>query len=144
LPGTRAGDSADAFYNNGAAAGSMRNAPLYDAAVPVCGRKPASGSPSSLPRHAETTGSIAPTFTDYFDAGGTSGPAIGKNATIQVACRAYGFAVRDGDPWWYLIASSPWNSAYYASADDFFNNGSTTGTLNGTPLFDPDVPLCCL
>ena len=35
----------------------------------------------------------------------------------------------DGDTWWYEIASSPWNNASYASADAFYNNGDTSGSL---------------
>ena len=41
-----------------------------------------------------------------------------------------------------LVANSPWGGAYYASADAFYNNGETTGTLIGTPPYDPAVPEC--
>jgi len=53
-----------------------------------------------------------------------------------------GFAVADGDTWWYRIASSPWNSTYYGSADAFYNNGATSGSLIGTPFVDSNVPNC--
>ena len=36
----------------------------------------------------------------------------------------------------------PWNDSYYASADAFYNNGQTSGSLNGTPFVDPSVPVC--
>lgn len=44
--------------------------------------------------------------------------------------------------WWYRIASSPWNSSYYVSADAFYNNGRTSGSLSGTPFVDPAVRGC--
>jgi hypothetical protein len=53
-----------------------------------------------------------------------------------------GFKVADGDTWWYKIASSPWNGAYYASADAFYNNGQTSGSLVGTPFVDNNVANC--
>jgi hypothetical protein len=76
------------------------------------------------------------------DAGCTEGPTIASNQTVQITCMVQGFKVADGDTWWYQIASSPWSDAYYASADAFYNNGATSGSLNGTPFVDPDVPLC--
>ncbi len=90
----------------------------------------------------ETTGSVAHTWTNYTNAGGYEGPEISKNATIGIACRIQGFAVADGNTWWYRIASSPWNSQYYVSADAFYNNDSTSGSLDGTPYVDDDVPPC--
>jgi hypothetical protein len=126
--------SADAFYNNGATSGSLQGTPFYDPAVPVCG----SGSPTL----SETTGGVTHTWTDYANAGGTQGQSIGGQATIQVTCRVQGFKVADGNTWWYRIASSPWNSGYYASADAFYNNGATSGSLQGTPFYDPAVPVC--
>ena len=32
---------------------------------------------------------------------------------------------------WYEIASSPRNDAYYVSADAFYNNGETSGSWSG-------------
>jgi hypothetical protein len=61
---------------------------------------------------------------------------------VQITCRTEGFRVADGNTWWYRIASSPWNDAYYVSADAFYNNGATSGSLNGTPFVDPAVPGC--
>jgi hypothetical protein len=34
------------------------------------------------------------------------------------------------------------NGAYYASADAFYNNGQSTGSLIGAPFLDPTVPNC--
>ncbi len=62
--------------------------------------------------------------------------------TVQIACKLTGFRVADGNTWWYRIASSPWNSAYYVSADAFYNNGQTSGSLIGTPFVDNNVPNC--
>ena len=68
--------------------------------------------------------------------------SIGSNQTVQITCKVTGFAVADGNTWWYEIASSPWNNAYYVSADAFYNDGGTSGSLIGTPFVDPAVPTC--
>jgi hypothetical protein len=147
--------SADAFYNNGATSGSLLGTPFFDPAVPVCGPSPPPSpppSPSPSPPTPsppagpstvnETTGSVTHTWTNYTNAGGTQGPSIASNTTVAIACRLTGFAVADGNTWWYQVASSPWNSTYYASADAFYNNGATSGSLVGTPLVDSAVPVC--
>jgi hypothetical protein len=93
--------------------------------------------------HTETASAGgASTFTNFANAGGTVGPRVAAYQTIQVACKVMGFKVADGNPWWYRVASSPWNGAYYASADSFYNNGETSGSLLGTPWVDPNVPNC--
>jgi hypothetical protein len=92
--------------------------------------------------YPETTGSVVHTWTDYTEAAGSEGPEIPSNDTVQIACKITGFAVADGNTWWYRIASSPWNDAYYGSADAFYNNGQTSGSLKGTPFVDPNVPSC--
>ena len=125
--------SADAFYNNGETSGTLLGTPFVDPAVPQC-----SGSAGL----SETTGGSTNTWTNYTNAGGSQGPTIGSNATVKVTCALHGFAVADGNTWWYQIASSPWSNAYYASADAFYNDGATSGTLLGTPFVDPAVPLC--
>jgi hypothetical protein len=129
--------SADAFYNNGATSGSLHGTPFVDAAVPLCQQQVGGASGRS-----ETTGGSAHTWTNYANAGGTQGPSIGGGATVQVLCRVQGFQVSDGNTWWYRVASSPWNNGYYVSADAFYNNGATSGSLLGTPFFDPNVPTC--
>lgn len=91
---------------------------------------------------SETTGGPTNTWTNYTNAGGSQGPTIASNTTVQIACKLTGFKVADGNTWWYQIASGPWNSAYYASADAFYNNGATSGSLHGTPFVDPAVPAC--
>lgn len=90
----------------------------------------------------ETTGGFSHTWTNYTNAGGTEGPAIGANQTVYIACKLPGFRVADGNTWWYRIGQAPWNGQYYVSADAFYNNGATSGSLHGTPFVDPAVPDC--
>jgi CHAP domain len=92
--------------------------------------------------HNETVGGVAHTWTNYSNAGGNEGPSIASNETVQIACKVTGFKVADGNTWWYRIASSPWDSNYYVSADAFYNDGATSGSLIGTPFVDPAVPNC--
>lgn len=92
--------------------------------------------------HGETTGGGANTWTNYTNAGGTAGPRIPAFTTVQITCKVQGFRVADGNTWWYRIASSPWNNQYYVSADVFYNNGATSGSLRGTPFVDSAIPDC--
>jgi surface antigen len=103
---------------------------------------PPTAPPTAPPTWAETTGGVAHTWTNYMNAGGTQGPSIASNQTVQVACKLTGFRVADGNTWWYRIASAPWNSSYYVSADAFYNNGQMSGSLIGTPFVDPAVANC--
>ena len=131
--------SADAFYNNGRTSGSLYNTPFVDTAVPDC----TGAAPTPVATtYAETPGGVTHTWTNPANAGGSQGPSISTGQTVQIACRLTGFVVADGDNWWYRIASSPWSSAYYASADAFYNNGATSGSLHGTPFVDAAVPGC--
>lgn len=133
--------SADAFYNNGQTSGSLIGTPFVDNNVPNCpGSQPP--PPPPAPTWAETVGGVTHTWTNYTNAGGTQGPSIQTGQTVAVACKVPGFRVADGDTWWYRIQSSPWNGAYYASADAFYNNGQTSGSLIGTPFVDNNVANC--
>ena len=98
--------------------------------------------PATAATYVETTGGVVHTFTDYLNAGGTQGQSIGSNVSVAVSCRLTGMAVADGNTWWYRLASSPWNGSFYASADAFYNNGQTSGSLANTPFVDSAVPLC--
>ncbi|HEX8871046.1 MAG TPA: hypothetical protein VF821_35620, partial [Lentzea sp.] len=98
--------------------------------------------PAGPPQYHETTGGPTNTWTNYQNAGGQEGPTIPGHQTVLVACRLEGFAVANGNTWWYRIASPGWDSRFYASADAFYNNGQTAGTLKGTPWMDPAVPHC--
>lgn len=94
------------------------------------------------PTYAETAGGVAHTWTNYLNAGGTDGPSIAGGQTVQISCRVTGFKVADGNTAWYRIAQAPWSAQYYVSADAFYNNGHTSGSLQGTPFFDPAVATC--
>ena len=98
--------------------------------------------PPASPTWAETTGGEAHTWTNYTNAGGSEGAVVPARTTIQIACRLAGFRVSNGNAWWYRIASPPWSGQYYVSADVFYNNGATSGSLAGTPYVDPAVPAC--
>jgi hypothetical protein len=98
--------------------------------------------PPPAPTWSERSGWNANTWTNYTNAGGTQGPTIPAFTTVQIACKITGFRVADGNTWWYRIASSPWNSQFYVSADAFYNNGATSGSLIGTPFVDPNVANC--
>lgn len=90
----------------------------------------------------ETVGVGTHTWTNYTNAGGAEGPLIPRYSTVQIACRLTGFAVANGNTWWYRIAQSPWSNNFYASADAFYNNGQTSGSLQGTPWVDEAVVIC--
>lgn len=92
--------------------------------------------------YRETTGSLTHTWSDYVTAGGTAGWSIPAYTTVKIECAVIGFKVADGNTWWYRIAAPPWNGDFYASADAFYNNGQTSGSLHGTPFVDPLVPRC--
>jgi hypothetical protein len=111
-------------------------------APPPSGGTPTAPQPQPQQTWAETTGGAANTWTNPANAGGTQGPTIASNQTVQIACKLQGFRVADGNTWWYRIASSPWNNQYYVSADAFYNNGQTSGSLHGTPFVDPNVKDC--
>ena len=83
------------------------------------------------PTFSETVGGVSHTWTNYSNAGGVEGQSIASNQTVQISCKLTGFTVADGNTWWYRIASSPWNNGYYVSADAFYNNGATSGSLHG-------------
>lgn len=124
--------------------------PAQSASPPPTSPPPTSPPPTSPqpeptppPRtYSETTGGDTHTWTNYSNAGGYEGQLIPRYTTVQISCKVQGFRVANGNPWWYRINSSPWNDGYYASADAFYNNGSTSGSLAGTPWVDPAVPDC--
>ena len=110
---------------------AVTNLPFAPGAVPG----PTRGPPA--PTWNETVGGNANTWTNYTNAGGNQGPTIPGFTTVGIACKLQGFRVADGNTWWYRIASSPWTTQYYVSADAFYNNGQTSGSLHGTPFVDP-------
>ncbi len=90
----------------------------------------------------EVSGGVAHTWSDPHLAGGRAGPEISPGQSVVIACRLRGFKVPDGNAWWYLLASRPWSHRYYATADAFYNNGHTSGSLRGSAFVDPKVALC--
>jgi transcriptional regulator with XRE-family HTH domain len=89
----------------------------------------------------ETTGTPAHTWGDPTQLTGAGAP-LGPRQSIQVLCRVRGYIVQDGDPWWYLIASAPWNGHFYATSDAFYNNGATSGSVDTGVVVDEQVPVC--
>lgn len=110
--------------------------------APAPGPAPAPVPAAPAPTWAETTGGPTNTWTNWTNAGGQQGPTIPAYATVQIACKLPGFRVASGNTWWYRIAQGPWNGQFYASADAFYNNGQTSGSLRGTPFVDPAVADC--
>lgn len=100
-------------------------------------------TPAPAKTYTETSGPATnKTFTNHMNAGGTLGPTIAPYSQVQITCKTQGFVVSNGNPWWYKLASAPWNNQYWATADAFYNNGATSGSLAGTPYVDPAVPNC--
>lgn len=96
------------------------------------------GPPSTW---TETTGTPAHTWANPVQLAGAGTP-LGPRQSVQVMCRVQGYVVPDGDPWWYRLASAPWNGNYYATSDAFYNNGATSGSdINGV-VVDQQVPVC--
>jgi hypothetical protein len=54
----------------------------------------------------------------------------------------HGFTVQDGNSWWYLIDSRPWSRHYFVTADTFYNNGETSGSLRGSAFVDHAISGC--
>lgn len=89
----------------------------------------------------ETTGTPAHTWANPTQLTGAGTP-LGPRQSVQVLCRVKGYVVEDGDPWWYLLASKPWNGHYYATSDAFYNNGATSGSVDDGVTVDERVPVC--
>ena len=92
--------------------------------------------------HAEQEGHYgANTFTNPYNASGM-GTKIPAGTWVQVTCKVYAPAIQSANPdgYWYLIASSPWNNAYYAVANTFMNGDPWNGPY--THNTDFSVPNC--
>lgn len=99
-------------------------------------------TPTPVKTYAEQEGSHgANTFTDPYNASGM-GPKIPAAAWVQVVCKVYAPQIQSANPdgYWYLIATSPWNSAYYAVANTFMNGDPWGGPY--THNTDFNVPDC--
>jgi hypothetical protein len=89
----------------------------------------------------ETPNHPVNTFTNYHNASG-QGPAIAAGQWVQVSCKVYDPTIRSVNPdgYWYRIASSPWNNAYYSPANTFMNGDPYGGPY--THNTDFNVPNC--
>jgi hypothetical protein len=94
------------------------------------------------PPRSEVSGGVAHTWSNPQIAGGRGGPEIMPRQRVLIACRLRGFKVPDGNVWWYLLASPPWSHRFYATADTFYNNGRSSGSLRGSAFVDPKVARC--
>ena len=89
----------------------------------------------------ETPNHPVNTFTNYHNASGM-GPAIAAGQWVQVSCKVYDPTIASVNPdgYWYRIASSPWNNAYYSPANTFMNGDPYGGPY--THNTDFAVPNC--
>jgi hypothetical protein len=89
----------------------------------------------------ETPNHPVNTFTDYHNASGM-GPAVAAGQWVQVSCKVYDPTIGSVNPdgYWYRIASSPWNNAYYSPANTFMNGDPYGGPY--THNTDFNVPNC--
>jgi hypothetical protein len=81
------------------------------------------------------------TFTNPHNASGM-GQKIPAAAWVEVSCKVYDPTIQSVNPdgYWYRIASSPWNNAYYAPANTFMNGDPWGGPY--THNTDFNVPDC--
>jgi hypothetical protein len=84
--------------------------------IPPTPTEPRTWSEQETPNHPVNT------FLNYHNASGM-GPAIGSGQWVQVSCKVHDGTIPSVNPdgYWYRIASSPWNNAYFAPANTFMN-----------------------
>lgn len=108
--------------------------------VPPTGPTPTTGPGRTI--YSEQEGHYgANTFTNPYNASGM-GPKIPAAAWVQISCKVYAPAIQSANPdgYWYRIASSPWNNAYYAVANTFMNGDPWGGPY--THNTDFNIPDC--
>ncbi len=108
--------------------------------IPPCAAAPPP-PPAQTWSEQETPNHPVNTFTNYHNASGM-GPAIAAGQWIQVSCKVYDPYIQSVNPdgYWYRIASSPWNNAYYSPANTFMNGDPYGGPY--THNTDFAVPNC--
>jgi hypothetical protein len=90
------------------------------------GTTPPQPAPAPAPgssAYVEQQGSLgANTFTNPYNASGM-GPKIPAYGYVEVSCKVYAPQIVSANPdgYWYRIRSAPWNDAYYAVANTFWN-----------------------
>ena len=82
----------------------------------------------------ETAGSVAHTWTNYTNAGGTQGPSIGSGQTVAIACRLQGFQVADGYELW-------WNNDGDLSSEGLWGNTITLSSRFVQDVLDSPIPI---
>jgi lysophospholipase L1-like esterase len=131
---------------------SLPAAPAPAAGAPTAGSAPGGAAqpvetvpppppPPANHLEQETPNHPVNTFTNYHNASGM-GPQIAAGQWVEVSCRVYDPTIASVNPdgYWYRIASSPWNNAYYAPANTFMNGDPYGGPY--THNTDFSVPLC--
>ena len=130
------------FTNQGK---SVRNMTIFEAkSIPEDYYDHATCTPPPAPQlwwEQETPNHPVNTFLNYHNASGTGTP-IAAGQWIQVSCKVYDpyIASVNPDGYWYRIASSPWNNAYYSPANTFMNGDPYGGPY--THNTDFAVPNC--
>lgn len=113
--------------------------PTVTSAPPTATATP---TPTPNPTHTEQEGPLGVnTFTDPHNASGM-GVKIQPAAYVVVSCKLYDPTIPSVNPdgYWYRIASSPWDNAYYAPANTFMNGDPWGGPY--THNTDFSVPDC--
>jgi hypothetical protein len=92
-------------------------------------------------REQETPNHAVSTFTNYHNASGV-GPQIAAGQWVDVSCKVLDGTIASVNPdgYWYRIASSPWNNAYYSPANTFMNGDPYGGPYSHNT--DYAVPNC--
>jgi hypothetical protein len=126
------------------ACGSAPAAPPGGGSTPAPPPTPGGGSPSPSAQtwsEQETPNHPVNTFLNYHNASGV-GPAVAAGQWVQVSCKVYDPYIQSVNPdgYWYRIASSPWNNAYYSPANTFMNGDPYGGPY--THNTDFAVPNC--
>lgn len=100
-------------------------------------------SPPPPPTYTETETFHHPvnTFLNNHNASGL-GPPIVAGQSVQVSCKVYDPTILSVNPdgYWYRIASSPWNNAFYSPANTFLDGDPPDGPY--THNTDFNVPDC--
>ncbi|RKQ90912.1 CHAP domain-containing protein [Solirubrobacter pauli] len=138
-----------AACGGGAGGGDPLPPPDADPGVPAtptpapAPQPPAPGTPTPPRTFPEQQGSLgANTFQNPVNASGL-GPKIAAYQWVDVSCKVHAPQIASANPdgYWYRIATAPWNNAYYAVANTFWN-GDVPGQKPYTHFTDFAVPNC--
>jgi murein DD-endopeptidase MepM/ murein hydrolase activator NlpD len=127
----------------GLAAGVVYTSDNCDTPAPQPQPQPQPQPPAPPATRGEQQGSLgANTFTNPYNASGM-GPRIAPMQWVDVSCKVHAPQIQSANPdgYWYRIASPPWNNAYYAVANTFWN-GDIPGQRPYTHNTDWAVPNC--